>query len=54
MNDFEPKILAFLCNWCSYVAIDAAGVLRLSPELREIAKRQPSSMGVKKITKSFS
>ncbi len=29
MNDFEPKILAFLCNWCSYVAADAAGVSRL-------------------------
>ncbi len=28
MNDFEPKIIAFLCNWCSYVAADAAGVAR--------------------------
>jgi len=22
---FEPKILAFLCNWCSYAGADAAG-----------------------------
>jgi coenzyme F420-reducing hydrogenase delta subunit len=21
-NDFEPKIVAFLCHWCSYVADD--------------------------------
>lgn len=38
MNDFEPKIIAFLCNWCSYVAADAAGVSRLmqKPNLRVI------------------
>jgi len=29
MSEFEPKIVAFLCNWCSYVAADAAGVARL-------------------------
>lgn len=32
MNRFEPKIVAFLCNWCSYVAADAAGVSRMSQE----------------------
>jgi F420-non-reducing hydrogenase iron-sulfur subunit len=38
MTDFEPKILAFLCNWCSYVAADAAGVSRLmqKPNVRII------------------
>jgi len=25
---FSPKILAFLCNWCSYAAADLAGVSR--------------------------
>jgi F420-non-reducing hydrogenase iron-sulfur subunit len=30
MSQFEPKIIAFLCNWCSYVAADAAGVSRLA------------------------
>lgn len=25
---FEPKILAFLCNWCAYSAADLAGVSR--------------------------
>jgi hypothetical protein len=24
-KEFEPKILAFLCNWCSYAAADLAG-----------------------------
>ncbi len=24
-NGFEPKIIAFLCNWCSYAGADAAG-----------------------------
>ena len=27
--NFEPKILAFLCNWCSYAGADLAGVSRL-------------------------
>lgn len=31
MNEetFEPKIVAFLCNWCSYRAADLAGTSRL-------------------------
>lgn len=28
MSDWEPKIVAFLCNWCSYGAADLAGVSR--------------------------
>lgn len=26
---FEPSILAFLCNWCSYAGADLAGTSRL-------------------------
>lgn len=26
---FEPKIVAFLCNWCSYTGADLAGTSRL-------------------------
>jgi len=29
MSEFEPRIIAFLCNWCSYGAADLAGVGRL-------------------------
>jgi F420-non-reducing hydrogenase iron-sulfur subunit len=28
-GDFEPKIIAFCCNWCSYAGADLAGVSRL-------------------------
>ena len=28
-NGFEPKLLAFCCNWCSYAGADLAGVSRL-------------------------
>jgi coenzyme F420-reducing hydrogenase delta subunit len=28
MTEFEPKIIAFLCNWCSYAGADLAGVSR--------------------------
>ena len=27
-NAFEPKIVGFLCNWCSYRAADLAGISR--------------------------
>jgi len=28
-NGFEPKIIGFLCNWCSYAGADLAGVSRI-------------------------
>ena len=35
---FEPRIVAFLCNWCSYAGADLAGVSRLQmpPSLRVV------------------
>ena len=27
--EWEPRIIAFLCNWCSYVGADLAGTSRL-------------------------
>jgi len=35
-EQFEPKIISFLCNWCSYPGADLAGVMRLSypPNIR--------------------
>jgi coenzyme F420-reducing hydrogenase delta subunit len=29
MGDFEPTIIAFVCNWCTYTAADLAGTARL-------------------------
>lgn len=28
-TEFEPKIVAFLCNWCSYAGADLAGTSRM-------------------------
>jgi coenzyme F420-reducing hydrogenase delta subunit len=35
---FEPKIIAFFCNWCTYGAADMAGVSRMQypPSIRVI------------------
>jgi len=35
---FEPKIVGFLCNWCSYTGADLAGVSRIksAPNVRII------------------
>ena len=29
MEEFEPTIIAFVCNWCTYTAADLAGTSRL-------------------------
>lgn len=37
-ENFEPKIVGFLCNWCSYAGADLAGVSRIQypPNIRII------------------
>jgi len=37
-SPWEPKILAFLCNWCSYAGADLAGTSRIQypPNIRVI------------------
>jgi len=37
-NKWEPKIVTFLCNWCSYAGADLAGVSRIQypPNIRVI------------------
>jgi F420-non-reducing hydrogenase iron-sulfur subunit len=37
-NGFEPRIVAYLCNWCSYTGADLAGTSRLQypPNIRVI------------------
>ncbi len=29
MDEFQPKIIVFACNWCSYAGADLAGVSRI-------------------------
>ena len=38
IDEWEPKIIAFLCNWCSYAGADLAGTSRLQypPNIRVI------------------
>jgi len=35
---FEPKIVGFLCNWCSYTGADLAGTARIkyAPNIRTV------------------
>ena len=35
---FEPRIVAFFCNWCTYLAADLAGTSRMkyAPNMRVI------------------
>ncbi|MEA2085761.1 MAG: hydrogenase iron-sulfur subunit [Chloroflexota bacterium] len=37
-ENWEPKIIAFLCNWCSYAGADLAGTSRIQypPNIRVI------------------
>jgi len=36
MADFEPKIVAFVCNWCTYAGADLTGTSRIkyAPNVR--------------------
>jgi coenzyme F420-reducing hydrogenase delta subunit len=38
MTDWQPRILAILCNWCSYAGADLAGVSRIQypPNIRVV------------------
>jgi F420-non-reducing hydrogenase iron-sulfur subunit len=37
-NSYEPRIVAFLCNWCTYTGADLAGTSRLQypPNVRVV------------------
>ena len=37
-NEFEPNIIGFLCNWCSYAGADLAGTSRIKypPNIKSI------------------
>ncbi len=38
MNNYQPKVIGFLCNWCSYAGADMAGTsrMRYEPNIRII------------------
>ena len=55
MGDFEPKIVGFLCNWCSYTGADLAGTSRIQypPNIRIIRVPCSGRVDVLHILKAF-
>jgi len=55
MEDWEPRIVGFLCNWCSYGAADLAGVSRMQypPNVRVIRIPCAGRMSPKFILAAF-
>jgi F420-non-reducing hydrogenase iron-sulfur subunit len=53
---FEPKIVGFLCNWCSYTGADLAGVSRIisAPNVRIIRTMCSGRVDPAFILKAFS
>jgi coenzyme F420-reducing hydrogenase delta subunit/ferredoxin len=43
VDGFEPKIVAFLCTWCSYTGADTAGIARLKYPYNMVGVRVPCS-----------
>jgi coenzyme F420-reducing hydrogenase delta subunit len=54
-NEYQPRIAAFLCNWCSYGAADLAGVSRLQypPNIHVIRIPCTGRMSPKFILQAF-
>ncbi len=54
-DNFEPKIIGFCCNWCSYAGADLAGVSRLQypPNLRMIRVMCSGSVAPEHILEAF-
>ncbi len=55
MVEFDPKIIAFCCNWCAYAGADLAGVSRLQypPTIRIIRLMCTGRMNPVFILKAF-
>jgi F420-non-reducing hydrogenase iron-sulfur subunit len=54
-NGFEPRIVVFACNWCSYAGADTAGVSRLqySPKFRLIRTMCSGRVNTTHVLKAF-
>ena len=54
-HEFEPTILAFVCNWCTYTAADLAGTSRMvqQPNLRLVRMMCTGMVDPKYIVKSL-
>ena len=54
-QDFEPRILGFLCNWCCYAGADLAGVSRFQypPNIRVIRIMCSAKLAPTYVMKAF-
>ena len=55
MGEYEPTIIAFVCNWCTYTAADLAGTSRLTypPSARLIRMMCTGMVDPKYVVKAF-
>lgn len=55
MSEYEPKIVAFCCNFCAFAAADLAGAMRLqySPNVRIIRLPCTGKVDVLHLLKAF-
>ena len=55
-ESFEPKIVGFLCNWCSYTGADLAGTARMiyAPNVRIIRVMCSGRVDPQFVLKAFS
>ncbi len=55
MDEFEPKIIGFFCNWCSYRGADLAGTSRAKypPNVRVIRVMCSGRVDERLILKAF-
>jgi F420-non-reducing hydrogenase iron-sulfur subunit len=51
----EPKIIAFLCNWCTYAGADLAGTARMTypPNVRSVRLMCTGSLDPMYVIKAF-
>jgi F420-non-reducing hydrogenase iron-sulfur subunit len=54
-ESFRPRIIAFLCNWCSYAGADLAGTARIqySPNVKPLRVNCSSRVDVTHIIKTL-
>ena len=56
MIPFQPKVVGFLCNWCSYAGADSAGArkLEVAPEFSVIRMMCSGRVEPQMVLKAFS
>ena len=55
MSEYEPVIVAFVCNWCTFTAADLAGTSRLKypPNVRLVRMMCSGMVDPKYVLKAF-